>query len=134
MTEPRQHVLDARHPPPLRQPGPGDHDDRQAKLARGVDLGARAVAAGISRDDPCDVSRSHQIEIACDGERAARNDDVGDRQRERAIRRIDKSQRIGVLRLGGERRQMLPADREQNDPPGSTVYTCTLRFWPAALR
>jgi len=28
--------------------------------------------------------------------------------RERAIRRIDKSQRIGVLRLGGERRQMLP--------------------------
>ncbi len=118
MTEPRQHVLDALHPPPLRQPGPGDHDDRQAKLARGVDLGARAVAAGISRDDPCDVSRSHQIEIACDGERAARNDDVGDRQRERAIRRIDKSQRIGVLRLGGERRQMLPADREK--------YACAL--------
>ena len=40
------------------------------------------------------------------------------------------------LRLGldGTVAQMLPASREQNQPAGSTVYTCTLRYWPGALR
>ncbi|HEY6908425.1 MAG TPA: hypothetical protein VI356_03580 [Myxococcales bacterium] len=40
------------------------------------------------------------------------------------------------LRLGldGTVAQMLPQSREQNTPPGSPVRTCTLRFWPAALR
>jgi hypothetical protein len=40
------------------------------------------------------------------------------------------------LRLGldGTVMQMLPNSREQNTPPGSAVYTCTLRYWPAALR
>lgn len=44
--------------------------------------------------------------------------------------------RTRELRLGldGTVMQMLPASREQNEPPGSTVYTCTLRYWPAALR
>jgi hypothetical protein len=40
------------------------------------------------------------------------------------------------LRLGldGTVMQMLPASREQNQPPGSPVFTCTLRYWPAALK
>lgn len=40
------------------------------------------------------------------------------------------------LRLGldGTVAQMLPASREQNQPAGSAVYTCTLRYWPGALR
>ncbi|GAC1344044.1 MAG: hypothetical protein NVSMB23_18540 [Myxococcales bacterium] len=40
------------------------------------------------------------------------------------------------LRVGldGTVLQMLPASREQNQPAGSTVYTCTLRYWPAAFR
>ena len=44
--------------------------------------------------------------------------------------------RTRELRLGvdGTVLQMLPADRERNDPPGSPVHTCTLRYWPAALR
>ena len=39
------------------------------------------------------------------------------------------------LRIGldGTVAQMLPASREQNQPAGSTVYTCTLRYWPGAL-
>ena len=44
--------------------------------------------------------------------------------------------RTRELRLGldGTVLQMLPASREQNNPPGSTIYNCTLRFWPGALR
>jgi hypothetical protein len=44
--------------------------------------------------------------------------------------------RTRELRLGidGTVMQMLPADRERNEPSGSPVYTCTLRYWPAALR
>ena len=48
----------------------------------------------------------------------------------------DGACRTRELRLGldGTVMQMLPASREQNQPPGSTVYTCTLRYWPAAAR
>ena len=40
------------------------------------------------------------------------------------------------LRLGydGTVLQMMPVDREQNSPAGSPIYTCTLRYWPAALK
>jgi hypothetical protein len=43
--------------------------------------------------------------------------------------------RTRELRLGldGTVIQMLPADRETTRP-GTTVTTCTVRFWPAALR
>src|SRR6266851_2397005 len=74
---------------------------------------ARAGAAGVSRDNPCDVSYAHQLEIVLEGEGAARDDEFGVRQRQWALGRIDESQRIGVLRLGGKGRKMLPADRQE---------------------
>jgi len=48
----------------------------------------------------------------------------------------DSPCRTKDLRLGldGTVLQTLPADRERNDPPASAVFTCTLRYWPAALR
>ena len=61
MTKPRQHFLDAFHPRPFGQGGACDHDDGQAELARRVDLGARAVAAGIAGDHPFDAARAHQF-------------------------------------------------------------------------
>jgi hypothetical protein len=48
----------------------------------------------------------------------------------------DQPCRTKDLRLGfdGTVMQTLPANREKNDPPGSAVFTCTLRYWPGALR
>ena len=60
------------------------------------------------------LARTHQIEIAGKGEGAARNDDVGVRQRQRSFGSIDKPQRVGVLRPGAERRKMLAANGEED--------------------
>src|SRR5262249_28412951 len=43
---------------------------------------------------------------------------------------ISRDLRMG---LDGTVMQMLPSEREPNDPPGSTNFGCTLRYFPAAL-
>jgi len=114
MTKPRQHLLDAFRAWPRGQLRPGDHDDGQAKLARGVDLGARAGATGISCDQQFDMSCAHQVEIAFAGEGAARDDHLGVRKRQHFAGRIDESQQVGMLRPAGERRKMLTSDRQKH--------------------
>ena len=114
MREPRQYFLDAFDLWPIGQGGPRDHDHGQAKLARGVDLGVGAGPAGIARHQKFDASRTHQFAIALKRERSTRDDDFGIWQRQRPIGRTDKAQRIGVLRLSGERRDVLPADGEEH--------------------
>ena len=114
MTKPCHHLVDALDARPIGKQRPRDHDDAQAKFARGVDLGARAVPAGISCDQPFDVSGAHQFEIALACEGTARNDDLGVRKWQRLAGRIDKSERVDVLRLGREWRDVLPADREED--------------------
>jgi hypothetical protein len=44
--------------------------------------------------------------------------------------------RTRELRLGsdGTVLQKLPVDREQNQPADGSVFSCTLRYWPAALK
>ena len=119
MTKPRQHILDVLDPRPLRQFWSQDHDDRQAKLARGVDLGARTGAARIARHRPQDAARAYQLAIVFKRERPARDDDFGVGQRQHTLGRIDEAQRVGVLRFCGERRDVLPADREKH---GSALF------------
>ncbi|MGY4320453.1 hypothetical protein ACVWW1_009780 [Bradyrhizobium sp. JR3.5] len=77
-------------------------------------LGARATSAGIASDDPRDGARTHQRELALEREWAARDDDVGTGQWQRLLRRIDETQRIGMLRPAAERRDVLAADREEH--------------------
>ena len=114
MREPREHIFDALDPRPLGKFGPCDHDDGQFELARGVDLGASAVATGIAGDQPCDAARLHQFAVVLAREGTAGDDDLGIGQWQRAVGRIDETQRIGVLRLGDEGREVLPPDREKH--------------------
>ena len=125
MTKPRQHILDVLDPRPLRQFWSHDHDDRQAKLARGVDLGARTDPARITRDEPFDAARAHEFAVICERERAAGHDDFGILQRQRPIRPIDKPQRVGMLRLCGEGRKMLSPDGQKD--AGRYVGQCGRR-------
>jgi len=113
MTKKGQNVVDAFRALSLGQNGTGDHDDGKAELTRGFDLGERAGASGIAGDDPFDIPRTHEVEIAGERKGAARNNDAGVPQRQRAFGRIDKSQGVGVLGLCGERREMLAADGEE---------------------
>ena len=114
MSKPRQCFLDAFDLWPIGQGGTFDHDDGKPKLARSVDLGTSAGTARIARYQELDAARAHQFAVALKRERSARDDELGLGQRHRTVGCIDKSQRIGVLRLGSEGRQMLPADREKD--------------------
>jgi len=113
MTEPLHHVSDALDAQPFGQLRPRDHDDRQAEQAGRIDLGTRAVAAGIAGDDPGDAARAHHLQLAVERERPARHDHVGD-EGQGHFRRIDEPQRVGMLRPRRERRDVLAADGEEH--------------------
>lgn len=117
MIEPLHHFSDTFDRKPLGQSRPLDHDDGQAQLTRGIDLGARALPAGIARHDPSDAPRKQHLAFACERERPARDDEIGIRQRQRTSRSINETEREGMLRPGRKRRDMLPANREEH--PGS---------------
>ena len=114
MTEPRHDFRYRLDLPPLGQRRPADHDHRQFQFARRVDLGARAFAAGVAGDDPCDAPDAYQIQFAGERERPAREDQLGIRKRQWISCRVDEAERVGVLRLGCEWRDVLPADGEKN--------------------
>ena len=114
MREPLHDLGCALGPQSLRQLRRPDHDHRQAQRARGIDLGARTLPAGVARHDPFDPTRTHQLEFAGQREWPARDDEIGIRQRQRPPRSVDEAERVGMLRHGCERRNMLPADREKD--------------------
>jgi len=114
MTEPLHHLGYAFHPQPVRQFRPLQHDHGKAKFARRIDLGTRATSTGVAGDNPFDSARAHHVQLALEQEWPARHDDVRIGEGQRLDRRIDKSQRVGVLRLGAERRDVLPSDRKEN--------------------
>ena len=113
MTEPLHDLSHAFDPRPVGQRGAREHDHGKVELARGIDLGACAAAAGIARDDPFDAARAHHLELAVTRERPARDEDISG-EWQRSIGRIDEPQRIGVLRSGAERGDMLAADRKEH--------------------
>jgi len=112
MTEPLHDLGHALDPLALGQLRPCDHDHGQAERTGRVDLGARAIAAGIAGDDPHDATRAQHLQLAIERERSARHDHVrGEGQRRFGW--IDEAQRVGVLRFGRERRDVLAADGEE---------------------
>lgn len=120
MIDPRQHFAHLLQHMRLGQRRAVDHDDRQAKRARGVQLCPRAVSTGIFRDDQVDSVCAHQCKIALPREGAAIDDQMVARQRRRCVRRIDEAQQIMMLWLGREGRDMHPAKR-QHDATGRPV-------------
>lgn len=117
MTEPLHHLGYAFHPRPVRQRRSLDHDDRKLQFACGIDLGACAVSPGVAGDDPLDPPRTHQVQFACEREWSTRDDKTCIRQRQRTSRGIDEAERVGMLRPRHERRNVLPADGEENIRP-----------------
>jgi len=125
MTEPLHHLGDAFHVRPLGQSRSRNHDHGQAERAGRVDLGARAIAAGIAGDDPRDAARSHHFELAVKRERSARHDHIR-REGQGSFGRIDKTQRVSMLRPRREWRDVLAADgKELRHAQGAQVVTLT---------
>lgn len=114
MTEPLNDLGHAFHFTPFGQLRPLDHDDRKAELTRSVDLGARAGASRVACDQPFDAALAHQRTFTFDRKWPARYDNVSHGKRQLALGWIDESQRIGMLRSGAERADMLAPDREKD--------------------
>lgn len=112
--QPVHRCLHRRDHLPLRQPRPVDHQDRQAEGSGSGDLGNRALATGVLGDDQPGLVLAQKRGIAGHIERPARHDHLGLRQGQRTGRRIDKAQKVVMLRLGGEGVQMLPPDGKEH--------------------
>lgn len=98
---------------PFRNLGPSDHDDRQAKRPRGIDLGAGGLAAGILGDEVGNGVVFEQRAIPGFGERAAHPE--CDMMREGdALRSVDEAQQVEVFRASGESGDVLPPDGQKH--------------------
>ncbi len=96
-----------------RQGGAVDQPDRQAQLPRRVKFGARSAAAGVFGDDQIAPVAAQQREVGGEVKGAARDFQRHLRQRQ-IPRRIDEAQKIIMLRLAGEIREMQAADGEED--------------------
>lgn len=96
------------------QQGAVDQPDRQVERARGLEFRIRALAAGVLGDDQIAAMPPQKREVAGEIKGAAcdLNRDAG--QGQRRLGRIDKAQKIVMLRLAGEDRQMQPSDGEKH--------------------
>ncbi|MEY9236608.1 hypothetical protein ABIF78_008931 [Bradyrhizobium japonicum] len=85
----------------------------QAEHAGRVDLGVRTIAAGIAGDDPRDAACAHHLQLTLKREWSTRHDHVGS-EGQGCLGRIDETQRVGMLWLRRERRDVLAADGEEH--------------------
>lgn len=114
MTQPAHDFRGTVHFQPGGDGGPVDHDHRQAKGARGDELGLRAAAPGILADHEVNAMFAHQRRVAIGGERAAIDDERMPGQARGHFGRVDETQEVMMLRLRGERFHMHPAEREHH--------------------
>lgn len=114
MSEERHHLFDCLRDGAAWQARPVDQDDRKPKRARGVELCPRAGAARVLGDHHVDAMSAQERNVALDVERAAGDDGGGVRQRQVALGRIDEPQEVVVFRAPRERREVLPADGQEN--------------------
>lgn len=115
MSQPVQNLGNSGHFPPRRQAGTVDHQNRQAQCPCGIQLGPRARATGIFRDDQLGAVTLHQRQITLKRERPARDHKIGMWQRH-AARFIHQSQQVVMLRLGCEILQMHAAHSQKDTP------------------
>lgn len=91
-----------------------DQDHGQAKCAGRVELRARAGSAGILRDDEIDPVLDQERPVLVLAERSTRDHRLGIPKGKGQVRRIDQPQKIVVLRLDGERAEILPPDGKED--------------------
>lgn len=112
--KPVQRLLHRGGDPTLRQGWAVDQHDRQAKRTGGDQLCLRPGAAGVLGNDPGDTMAAQKGCIPRHVEGATGDLDHGARQGKRPPRRIDEAQKVVMLRLVRESRQMLPPDGEED--------------------
>ncbi len=125
MSQPVQNLRDRGQFLPGRQAGPVDHQDWHAQRPRGVQLGARAGAAGVFRNHQFGGVAFHQRKIALNRERPARDDNIGVWQRH-IVRFVNQPQQIVMLGLRGKILQVHPA-HSQKDAPSGACQCCNGR-------
>jgi hypothetical protein len=92
-----------------------DHDDRNAQLPRGLDLGIGICATGVLADDAVDAVLPEQRQFIGEPKRTARNDQLiaGCRQRQGAALLVDDAQHKLVLAGQARKRRQLLASYGQ---------------------
>lgn len=95
-----------------------DQDHRKGKVAGGGQLGFGPGAPGVLGDDDVDAVVLQQRKVAFGGEGAARDDGMGVGQGQRFGRRVDKAQKVVVLRGLGEKAKVLATDGEEDPARG----------------
>ena len=114
MIEPGEHVLDPLDALGFRQCWALQHDHRKMQPARGGDLAVSSLAAAILGEDGVDTVALEQHPILSLAKRSTRGqiDRLG--HGKRRIDGIDASHQIKMLRRRGERRELLPPEREKH--------------------
>ena len=110
MNQPAQHIFNLLDNEPERQCRAVDHDHGHPQRTGGIQLGARATAAGVLGDDVADGVLPQKQGITGKVKGPARQNDVAVGQGRRFFRRINKPQEIVVLRLVGKDAKVLLAD------------------------
>lgn len=123
MTEPCQNRLRIVQLVPGGQVRTVDHDDRQAHAPGRQNFRMRAGTTGILGHHERDVPGLHQRQVAFRAERSAVDHNVMIRKRWRRLWRIDQTQKVEVLRIGGESGQVHPPDG-QHDPLSRPLQRC----------
>ena len=96
---------------------PVDQNDRDAPGPSRIELGPRTGTARVLRHNQKDPVIHQQAQILRLGEGAARDDGFRVGQRQSAFGRVDKAQKVMVLGLCTEGREVLLSDSEE-DPSG----------------
>ncbi len=94
------------------------------KGARGVELGARRIAAAVLGDQDLDPFGAHETDLVFEYERTARQQQTVTRQIGRRLRRIDRSDQIFVLRRDLEGRELQTAHGQEDAAGGRADGAC----------
>ena len=93
---------------------PGDHDDRQAKLARSRDLAVGGLAAAVLGDDYLDAVDAQKRTLIGFRKRSAIEDVMRAGDPLSHVHRLDASHDVAVLRTDSEATGFLPSDGEKH--------------------
>ena len=97
-----------------RQAWPVDQDHRHPEATRGVEFRPCAGATGVFGNDEIDTSGFQKLPVALLAERATRDDRLGIRQRQLALRRVDEPEDVTVPGLRGESAKVLATDGKED--------------------
>lgn len=113
MTQPVQNLHDLCEFNPLRQGWTVDHQNRQAKCAGRIQLGASTRTSCVLGHNQLRAMALHQRAVVGFGKRPSGHDHIGIGQGQ-IDRRIHQSQQVMMLWLGGKIPKMHPANGEKH--------------------